>query len=103
MAQPPDDKDNKLPYDDPWRRYRPDWDESNRPNVIHLFNRLGYNLYNSDDVNRLAENLRFAEDSRKRYEAVKSRRLGWIVSLGIALLGAFLTSVGQWVASHFSK
>ena len=102
MVGPTDDKRGPEAWGGRYT-HRPDfydWNDQNRPNVVNLFNRLGYNLYNSEDVTRLGENLRFSEESRRRYEAIKTRRLGWIVSLSIALMGAFLTSVGQWVANH---
>lgn len=69
-------------------------------NLITLFDRLGYDLTDSDEVNRLNENLRFAERQRKRAERIETGRLGWIVTGAIAffsiVIGAFLTQVIQY-------
>lgn len=70
---------------------------------MSIFSRLGYNLYNEEDVNRLRENLRFAEEGRRKSERFESNRLGWIVGVIIAAFSAVLTALGQVIATHFSK
>ena len=86
----------------PWERRRQeqyqDWRE--RPNVISVFSQLGYNLYDIDDINRLRDNLRFADNGRKREEMVHNRTFGWVVAVVIAAVGALFTTLGQWIANH---
>jgi hypothetical protein len=80
------------------QRINDDWYE--RPNVVSVFSRLGYNLYDPQDLNRLAANLRFAEEARSRDESYKARRLGWLISGVIAVLSAFATTLGTWLVDR---
>lgn len=72
-------------------------------NLITLFQRLGYDLKDSDDVNRLNENLRFAEKQRKRTEWLEASRLGWIVNLLLVASGAVITASITWFFNSRGK
>lgn len=70
--------------------------------VTRLFERLGYDLTDANEVTRLNENLRYAERQRRRFERLESNKLGWIVSLVLLCVGAALTTIVQW-ANSFAK
>ncbi len=73
-----------------------------RQNVYTFFERLGYDITNNQDVERLAENLRFAERQRQRAEKMDSNKLGWVVSFVLLMLGAAASAMAQWFASRIS-
>lgn len=77
------------------------WRPPDRPNVLTIFSQLGYNLWDQADINRLRENLEFAQKTREREETIRSRRLGWLVSGGIAILSALATIIGDWFVGKF--
>ena len=79
------------------------YDPRERPTVITVFNQLGYNPWNPDDINRLRENLDFVQKTREREEAVRSRRLGWWISAGIAILSTVATVFGEWIVNKLGK
>lgn len=70
--------------------------------VIRLFERLGYDLTDPNEVTRLNENLRYTERQRRRLERLESNKLGWIVSVVLLCIGAALTTMVQW-ANSFAK
>lgn len=70
-----------------------------RLSVVSLFQRLGYDLTDPDEINRLNENLRYAERQRRRYEVLEGNKLGWLVSLILVIAGASITAVVQWFTS----
>lgn len=70
-----------------------------RINVITLFQRLGYDLGNPDDISRLNENLRYAERQRQRFERLENNRAGYVVSGVLVFVGAALTAMVQWFSS----
>lgn len=86
-----------------WDERRGWHDPRERPTVVTVFAQLGYNLWNQDDINRLRENLEYAERTREREETIKSRRLGWFVSAGIAILSTIATVFGEWIVSKVGK
>jgi len=86
-----------------WDNRRGWYDPRERPTVLTVFAQLGYNLWNQADINRLRENLEFAEETRKREETIRSRRLGWWVSAGIAILSTVATVFGEWIVGRFGK
>ena len=83
------DRDTPNPH---YKRYTPD--------VAEVFSRLGYDVRNQDDLNKLGNTLRYAERLFKRDESFRSHRLGWYVSVLIAAVGAILGGVFQWVAGR---
>ena len=86
-----------------WDDRRGWYDPRERPNVISVFRQLGYDLERQDDINRLRENLEFAQKTRERDETVRSRRLGWFVSAAIAILSTIVTVFGEWIVSKVAK
>ena len=91
--------------DEPWRqRYEeqqhrryPYQQQQRHLNVITLFDRLGYNLYDDDEVKRLDRNLRFSEEARERRERFDSNKWKWVVGAMISLFGSGLTLFFQYV------
>ena len=73
------------------------------PNVINLLDRLGYDIYDGDDLNRLRRNLEFCEELRRHSEEKNSHNMAWILGIFLTLLGAAGTAVGQWIASKFGS
>jgi hypothetical protein len=83
---------------------REDRDERFRrqpPNVINLLDRLGYDIYDNDDLNRLRRNLDFCEELRKQNERKHSNYTAWVASFLLVVLGSFATAVAQWIAGKF--
>lgn len=78
----------------------PDDERASRINVVTLFDRLGYDLANGDDINRLNENLRYAERQRRRYERLENNKFGWLISLVLVVAGAVLTALLQWFSTQ---
>jgi len=88
----------------PRRRWddRREWHgQIDRPTVLTIFKELGYDLWRQDDLNRLRNNLEYAQRARERDETIRSRRLGWFVSAGIAILSTVVTVFGEWIVSKF--
>ena len=88
----------------PRRRWddRSEWHgQIDRPTVLTIFKELGYDLWRQDDLNRLRNNLEYAQRARERDETIRSRRLGWFVSAGIAILSTVVTVFGEWIVSKF--
>lgn len=69
--------------------------------AIDIFLRLGYDIRENDDVQRLAEILRWASDERRRFIARSPHRMAIFVSTSIAVVSVALTVLGQWVLSKF--
>lgn len=94
-------RDNDRDRDDRERveqaRHRRDDERVGRLNVVSVFDRLGYDLYNNTDVQRLAENLRFAEQQRRRAEAISGNKAAWMVSLALVFVGSAMTALISWV------
>ena len=68
----------------------------NRHDAVHnLFLRLGYDITENMDVQRLAANLRYSEEHRRQDERTDSNKLAWFVTAFIAVLGSGATVVGQ--------
>ena len=100
MSEHDDDERN------PGRRWddRRSWHgQIDRPTVITVFDKLGYDIWRQEDLNRLRENLEFAQKARERDETIRSRRLGWFVSAGIAILSTIVTVFGEWIVSKIGK
>lgn len=72
-------------------------------NVVTVFRELGYNLYNDDDVIRLGDNLRFAEEERKRQELMRANKLTWISNSFVALLGAGAAGLVTFFVNRWSR
>jgi hypothetical protein len=94
-----DDRDDEYKQGKRWDERRGWYDSRERPTVVTVFGQLGYNLWNQDDINRLRENLEFAQKTREREETMRSRRLGWFVSAAIAILSTIATVFGEWIVS----
>lgn len=73
-----------------------------RINVISLFGRLGYDLYNSNDIVRLGENLRFMEEERKHQEMMRASKLVWFSNSLVALLGAGASGIVLFLVNRLS-
>lgn len=101
-----DREDSRPPDRSDWQhRQRQDHDRlgGDRINVISLFRELGYDLYNSNDVSRLGDNLRFAEHERKHQELMRTSRLTWISNSLVALLGAGASGIVLFLVNRWSK
>ena len=98
-----DDSDDERKQGKRWDDRRGWYDPRERPTVITVFGQLGYNLWNQDDINRLRENLEFAQKTREREETIRSRRLGWFVSAAIAILSTIVTVFGEWIVNKVAK
>lgn len=98
-----DEHDEERNHGKRWDDRRGWYDPRDRPTVITVFNQLGYNLWNQDDINRLRENLEFAQKTRERDETIRSRRLGWFVSAAIAILSTIVTVFGEWIVNKVAK
>lgn len=70
-----------------------------RPTAISLFQRLGYDVTNNDDVQRLAADLRWVAEKRQMFSEQKARRIGILISGFIAIGSVALTMFGTWVLS----
>ena len=101
MSDDSDDDEHKR--NRRWDERRGWYDARERPTVITVFNQLGYNPWNQDDINRLRENLEFVQKTREREETIRSRRLGWFVSAAIAILSTIVTVFGEWIVSKVAK
>lgn len=89
-----------------WQQYRQHQDfrlNGERLNVVSVFRELGYDLYNSSDISRLGENLRFAEQERKHQELMRSSRLAWLSNSLVALLGAGASGIVMFLVNRWSK
>lgn len=82
----------------PRRDRREEW--QHRVTVITLFERLGYDLSDNEDVQRLNENLRFIEKQRKRQERMDTNRVTWLVSLALVVIGAALSALVNWLSTR---
>lgn len=74
-----------------------------RFNVVSLFRELGYDLHNRSDVNRLSENLRFAEAERKHKEMMDASKIAWLSNSIVALLGAGASGLVMFFVNRWSK
>lgn len=94
------DRDNRQDgRQSPLRRdRREEW--QHRVTVITLFERLGYDLSDNEDVQRLNENLRFIEKQRKRQERMDTNRVTWLVSLALVVIGAALSALVNWISTR---
>lgn len=72
------------------------------PSVINLLDRLGYDIYDNDDLNRLRKNLEFSEALRKQSEAKTINHLAWAVGIFLTVLGSLVTVAAQWATNKFS-
>lgn len=70
-------------------------------NVTSFFLRLGYDIEDNADVQRLADNLRYIERLRLKFEDRDSNKMAWTISAMIAIIGAVLTILGQSIASKW--
>lgn len=69
------------------------------PNVVNLLDRLGYDIYDGDDLNRLRRNLEFSEELRKQSEEKGPHHMAWILGIFLTVLGSLVTIAGQWISS----
>ena len=73
-----------------------------RPSAISLFLRLGYDVTNNEDVQRLASDLRWASEKRKFETDQKPHKTAVVVSSMIAIISVTLTILGQWVVAKLT-
>lgn len=85
------DRENRYPRD-----------YYDQPSAISLFLRLGYDVTNNDDVQRLASDLRWAADKRRHDNEQKPHQLALIGSGFIAILSVALTVLGQWIVTKLT-
>jgi hypothetical protein len=85
------DRDTRIPRD-----------YYDRPTAISLFLRLGYDVTNNEDVQRLATDLRWASEKRKNENEQKPHQLALIGSGFIAVISVALTVLGQWIVAKLT-
>lgn len=81
------------------RLYR---DYQERPSAISLFLRLGYDVTNNEDVQRLASDLRWASEKRKTDTEKNGHLFAIFVSGFISMASVALTVFGQWVVAKLT-
>lgn len=69
------------------------------PNARWVFDRLGYDVRNFDDIERLNKTIRFAEGMRLRHERIEANKLTWAVMAFLAILGALVTPLLQFLTA----
>jgi hypothetical protein len=72
-------------------------DYRTRPDAITLFERLGYDVTENDDVVRLKEDLRWVSEQRKKTAERKSNYFAFMFRAFIAIITVTATLIGQWV------
>jgi hypothetical protein len=74
-----------------------------RSELAHVFLQLGYDINDSDDMMRLAADLRWVEDRRKSAEAFRAKRWAALGTIIITVGGAAGTLLVQWLWDRFVK
>jgi hypothetical protein len=73
------------------------------PNVITLLDRLGYDIYDNNAIDRLRRNLEFSQELREQNERRASNHMAWIVGFFLTVLGSVATVVAQWISNRYGS
>lgn len=77
--------------------------EVQRLNVVSVFDRLGYDLTDNDEIARLRDNLRYAETERKRRELMRASKLTWLSNTLVAFMGAGAAGIISYLVQRWGK